>query len=168
MPISNLSTDLVPTLSGFKCKFTGCTPECVMVLARVAGESQETQIGEGEDAMVEIVHDEVFSTGTDDEAVKFRVEFLVPVVHRDACLMQRGQDYVIVGRPECAGDSWTLIAEKIHSCGSVANAPMLFKAEVKGVRDILKLRIAQEASKHPAHYLIDETPTKVLCVRDAS
>ena len=83
-----------------------------MVLARVAGEPQEAQLGEGEDAMVEIVHDEVFSTGTDDEAVKFRVEFLVPVVHRDACLMQRGQDYVIVGRPECAGDSWTLIAEK--------------------------------------------------------
>ena len=92
LPIGNPATDLAQTMSGVKCRNSGCAPEFVMVLACSPAGAQETPIGMGAEAMVEIIHDEVMSARTAPNDQKFRVEFLVPLVLKKSSLMEGDRD----------------------------------------------------------------------------
>ena len=171
LPLKCPVSDLVPTAAGVKFAHGTCFPQYVSILGWTKEAPSEQTMGEGDEAISEIVHAAVFpaecAADAEDAGIRdakpFAVEVLCSLAEKNTCSMPGGKPYLIVGTPSCDAGAVTLQATAILDVTTVDDAISKFTAEREGWWDLLTKKIEQNARKRSAKELIMETPTKKKC-----
>jgi len=181
-PVRCPVSDLIDTTGGVKVRDTTVFPSYIMVLGLVKQEPREQSIGEGEDALVELVHETVYPreclpeelpAGFQPTAKAFSVEIICdpqgPAIQ--GARMPDEVPYLIVGRPQLDDQgNVTIMANNIFDLRNQRKAITIkaaeerFKEEREGWWELLQHKVEQHEKKRSAKDLITNTPSKKRCM----
>ena len=169
-PVRCPTTDLTLTPGGVKCTGLKVFPQFIAVMGYVKDKPRERRVGEGEDALVEIVHSKVFPVESDVEGDAEVPTFVVEIVGAEVDLevkrMPKERPYLIVGEPVMAEGvaTVTIVAENIFDLQHIPDARARFAQEREGWWKIMGSDdVERRAKKRSAEHLTIETPSKVQC-----
>ena len=175
-PVRCPVSDLMDTAGRVKVRHTTVFPSFIMVLGLVKQQPREQTIGEGEDALVELVHESVYPqeclsqelpAGFQPTAKAFSVEIICdpqgPGIQ--AARMIDEVPYLIVGRPQLDDQgNVTIMANNIFDLRNIPDAEERFKKEREGWWELLQHKVEQHETKRSAKDLITNTPSKKRCM----
>ena len=162
VPIKSPNEDLIASSAGVKfARATSVLPQYVLVLGRVDSPPQEQTIGEGPDAMVEVVHPSVMPVGVDaPESNTFGVQLVCQVAEVATKRMPNGKPYLIVGGVSGTRGEFTVLAENIFDLEHIPNAVDMFTKELEGAWRLLCDGLDSSSKKRSAKLLVEGTPKK--------
>ena len=164
LPLRQPTNDLAATPVGVKFNDATVFPRYVTVLGRVKEPPQEQVVGEGANAVVELVHARVYpaeDSDTDEEKA-FAVEVMSPQAEASIKRMPEGLPYLIVGAPIC-DHGVTIMAENIFDIREIPQGPQRFAAARQGWWKVLRDNVEETEKKRSAKSLMEATPSKKQC-----
>ena len=164
LPIRSPATDLAATSAGVLFKKSSFASQYVMVVGRALGAPAEQIIGDGDEAVVELVHSAVVSAEQEGDENQFSVEIVCPADEAAAKRMPEGKPHLIVGGVVETGGGFTILAENIFALGDAADAVAKFTAEREACWLLLETGIVRSERKREAITLIENTPSKKKCI----
>ena len=155
-PVRCPVSDLIDTTGGVKVRDTTVFPSYITVLGLVKQEPGEQSIGEGEGALVELVHETVYPreclpeelpAGSQPTAKAFSVEIICdpqgPAIQ--GARMPDEVPYLIVGRPQLDDQgNVTIMANNIFDLRNIPDAEERFKEEREGWWELLQHKVEQQ------------------------